>query len=137
MINKNDKYQNNTNNLSTTLDLEKLEPQSHHNEADSRSVFVSNIDFNITPAEIEEHFKDCGEIVRITLFNDNKHLHKNHKQGYSYIEFENVDCVEKALQLNDSILEGNKIKIQRKRTNIRSYNKKKLTLTSNSKQLDL
>lgn len=122
-----------TNNLSTALNLEALGTSIPHNEADSRSVFVSNIDFNITPTEIEDHFKDCGDIIRITLFNDNKHLHKNHKLGYAYIEFEDTASVEKALQLNESVLEGNKIKLQRKRTNIRAYKKKKFTLSSTPK----
>lgn len=122
-----------TNNISTALNLEALGTDIPHNEADSRSVFVSNIDFNITPAEIEDHFKSCGDIIRITLFNDNKHLHKNHKLGYAYIEFEDIASVEKALQLHGSVLEGDKIKIQRKRTNIRSYKKKKFTLNPTPK----
>lgn len=114
--------------LLKALDLTEVTAQEPQNESDKRSVFVSNIDFNITPAEIEDHFHDCGIIVRITIFNDNKHLHKNHKQGFAYIEFRESSDVEKALLLDGSILGGNEIKIKKKRTNIRSYHQKRYTL---------
>lgn len=99
--------------------------QIQPNESDLKSIFVSNIDFNITPNEIEDFFQNCGEIIRITLFNDNKHIHRGHKRGFAYVEFDKEIYVEKALLLNGSILKGNKIKIQKKRTNIPSYHNKK------------
>lgn len=33
---------------------------------DAPGVFVSNIDYNARPEELENHFKDCGEINRVT-----------------------------------------------------------------------
>lgn len=104
-----------------------IEPKTliQQTESDLKSIFVSNIDFEITPNEIEDFFQDCGEIVRITLFNDSKHIHRSHKQGFAYVEFDRETSVERALLFNGSILKGSKIKIQRKRTNIRSYHKKK------------
>lgn len=119
-------YKQNASDVSTkTHDRIDLTILNQQNESDLKSVFLSNIDFEITPNEIEDFFQDCGEVVRITLFNNNKYIHRNHKQGFAYVEFDREACVEKALLLNGSILKGSRVKIRRKRTNIRSYHKKK------------
>lgn len=123
-----DIYKRNTSEINPKAhDLIESKIPIQQTESDLKSIFISNIDFEITPNEIEDFFQDCGDIVRVTLFNDNKHIHKNHKQGFAYIEFDRETCVEKALLFNGSILKGTRIKIQRKRTNIRSYHKKKGT----------
>jgi polyadenylate-binding protein 2 len=33
-------------------------------------VYVKNVDFNANPGDLEEHFKSCGEINRITILID-------------------------------------------------------------------
>lgn len=35
-----------------------------------RSVYVKNVDFNTNPGDLEEHFKACGDINRITILID-------------------------------------------------------------------
>ena len=37
------------------------------NDADERSVFVKNVDFKAEPEELIEHFKNCGEVERVTI----------------------------------------------------------------------
>ena len=33
----------------------------------SRSIFVKNVDYQATVRHLEDHFKDCGPIVRTTI----------------------------------------------------------------------
>lgn len=39
-------------------------------DPDSRSVFVKNVDFSADEQQLTEHFKECGEIVRVTIRKD-------------------------------------------------------------------
>ena len=39
-------------------------------DTDSFSVFVRNLDFSTTTEDLEEHFRQCGEINRITILID-------------------------------------------------------------------
>ncbi|CAI4064903.1 Sgn1p SKDI_09G1640 [Saccharomyces kudriavzevii IFO 1802] len=100
--------------------LSKEEKHAHQLEADSRSIFVGNITLDVTPEQIEEHFQDCGLIKRITLLYDRN---TGAPKGYGYIEFESPAFREKALQLNGVELNGKKIAVSRKRTNIPGFNR--------------
>lgn len=97
---------------------ERLEKQI---ELDSRSIFVGNITTEATAESLEEHFKDCGEIVRVTILYNKL---TGAPKGYAYIEFENVDSVAKALEKKDSQLHGETINVAKKRTNVPGYNNK-------------
>lgn len=87
-------------------------------EADSRSIFVGNIAPEITPEIIDEHFKDCGIIKRITLLYDKN---TGAPKGYAYVEFEDAGAQEKALDHNGSELKESKINVYKKRTNLPGY----------------
>jgi polyadenylate-binding protein 2 len=39
-------------------------------EAEKKSIYIKNVDFSTTPEELEEHFKKCGDINRITILCD-------------------------------------------------------------------
>lgn len=39
-------------------------------DTEERSVFVKNVDYSSEPAELKDHFKECGEIKRITILFD-------------------------------------------------------------------
>lgn len=46
-------------------------PHHESKEAiDSRSVFVGNVDYAASPEEIQDHFKECGSINRVTILLD-------------------------------------------------------------------
>ena len=49
------------------------------NERDRRSVFVGNVHFKTVPQDLQEHFKDCGEINQITILVDK---HTGQPKGY-------------------------------------------------------
>ena len=39
-------------------------------DPDERSVFVKNVDYSAEPEELKEHFKECGEVKRVTILYD-------------------------------------------------------------------
>ena len=39
-------------------------------EADSRSVYVGQVDYSATPEELQEHFAACGTVNRVTILCD-------------------------------------------------------------------
>ena len=39
-------------------------------DPDERSVFVKNVDFSADDETLKEHFKECGDIVRVTIKKD-------------------------------------------------------------------
>lgn len=39
-------------------------------DVDSRSIFVGNVDYSVSPEEIQAHFQECGSINRVTILLD-------------------------------------------------------------------
>ncbi|CCD26383.1 Sgn1p NDAI_0H02090 [Naumovozyma dairenensis CBS 421] len=99
--------------------LSQEERNAEQLDADSRSIFVNNISIDMTPEQIESHFKEFGNhIVRITLFTD------RHSKGCAYIEFDNVEVRELALNSNGTPFNGSVIGVFRKRTNLPKFKRK-------------
>lgn len=90
-------------------------------ESDSRSIFVGNITSEITPEILDEHFKNCGTIKRITLLYDRN---TGAPKGYAYVEFDDTDAQIKALEYNGSELKGANITVYKKRTNLPGYRRR-------------
>ena len=40
------------------------------NDIDSRSIFVGNVDYSVSPEEIQAHFQSAGSINRVTILLD-------------------------------------------------------------------
>ncbi|KAI1850235.1 hypothetical protein JX266_004093 [Neoarthrinium moseri] len=85
------------------------------NDVDSRSIFVGNVDYSVSPEEIQAHFQQCGSINRVTILLDK---FTGQPKGYAYVEFTEPSLVAQALVLNDTVLKGRNIKVTPKRTNI-------------------
>ncbi|KAJ1331923.1 polyadenylate-binding protein 2 [Microdochium nivale] len=85
------------------------------NDIDSRSIFVGNVDYSVSPEEIQAHFQSCGSINRVTILLDK---FTGQPKGYAYVEFTEPSLVAQALVLNDSVLKGRNIKVTPKRTNV-------------------
>ena len=83
-------------------------------EIDSRSVYVGNVDYSVTPEELQAHFQECGTVNRVTILTDKM----GNPKGFAYVEFLEADAVEAACLLEDTELKGRKIKVQPKRTNV-------------------
>lgn len=84
-------------------------------EIDARSVYVGNVDYSATAAELEQHFHGCGAVNRVTILCDK---FTGHPKGFSYVEFADKDSVDNACSLTDSLFKGRQIKVNAKRTNI-------------------
>ncbi|KDD72350.1 hypothetical protein H632_c3475p0, partial [Helicosporidium sp. ATCC 50920] len=51
-------------------------------EADARSVYVGNVDYAVTPEELQMHFQSCGTVNRVTILTDKG----GNPKGFAYIE---------------------------------------------------
>ena len=71
-----------------------IAPPVSDDDRDARSVFVKNVHFAAEKSEIEEHFRDSGEINLITICS-NKMTHQ--PLGYCYIEFQTKQGAANAL----------------------------------------
>ncbi|XP_033368557.1 RNA-binding protein 34 isoform X2 [Parus major] len=80
---------------------------SHDNK---RSVFLGNLSYDICDDAVREHFHDCGEVVGVRVVRD---CRTGLGKGFGYVLFENTDAVHLALKLNNSVLMGRKIRVQR------------------------
>jgi len=89
--------------------------------ADSKSIYVGNVDYSTTAEELMEFFQSCGTVNRITI-PCNKW--SGHPKGYAYIEFKDQDSVVNTMILNDTTFKGRPLKISPKRTNIFGYNRR-------------
>ncbi|XP_052022684.1 embryonic polyadenylate-binding protein 2 [Apodemus sylvaticus] len=83
-------------------------------EADHRSVYVGNVDYGGSAAELEAYFSPCGEIHRVTILCDK---FSGHPKGYAYVEFASQSSVKAAVGLDESTFRGRVIKVLPKRTN--------------------
>lgn len=88
--------------------------QASKDDADSRSVFVGNVDYSCTPEEVQQHFQSCGTVNRVTILTDKF----GQPKGYAYVEFLEPEAVQNALLLNESELHGRQLKVTAKRTNV-------------------
>ncbi|NXA76073.1 RBM34 protein, partial [Thryothorus ludovicianus] len=83
------------------------ETSSHDNK---RSVFLGNLSYDILDDAVREHFLVCGDIVRVRVVRDSR---TGLGKGFGYVLFENTDAVHLALKLNNSVLMGRKVRVQR------------------------
>jgi RNA recognition motif-containing protein len=76
-------------------DLSEIDTAMEDPEAESlsRSIFVSNLHYRVTPKELKAFFKSCGGIERVTIPEDKFGHHK----GYAYLEFSEAESVQLAL----------------------------------------
>jgi len=97
-----------------------METEDDKAAADSKSVYVGNVDYGSTPEEIQQHFQACGVINRVTILCDK---FTGHPKGYAYVEFSEPEHVDAALALDNSLFRGRLIKVTAKRTNIPGFNR--------------
>jgi len=98
--------------------IKKYATENERKEADSKSVFVGNIDFKAKVSDLEEHFQGMGTVVRVTIVT-NKYSGKS--KGFAYIEFESAESVDAALAMNETLFFGRQLQVIKKRTNQHSF----------------
>merc|ERR1719163_2573197 len=102
-----------------TDSVEEVEDGIDREEVDKRSVYIGNVDYGSTPEELQEHFKSCGQINRITILVDK---YTGHPKGFAYVEFGDEQSVQNSLLLNGSLFRGRQLKVTQKRTNVPGWN---------------
>ncbi|KAG1755930.1 hypothetical protein EDB19DRAFT_1892111 [Suillus lakei] len=85
-----------------------METEEDKSIADGRSVFVGNVDYGATPEEIQAHFQACGTINRVTILCDK---FTGHPKGFAYVEFAELDHIDAALAMDNSLFRGRLIKV--------------------------
>lgn len=78
---------------------------------DNTSIYVSNIDHCASDSELAGHFRDVGDIARLTRL---KNKATGYNTGNAYIQFKQASSVGWALELNGSYLRDSCLSIQRK-----------------------
>ncbi|XP_027913240.1 nucleolin 1-like isoform X2 [Vigna unguiculata] len=64
--------------------------------AGSRTICTKNLSYSVERTDLEDLFKDCGEIVDIRLHLDSE----GRFRGFGHIEFASAEAAQKALRLN-------------------------------------
>ncbi|KAG2077638.1 RNA-binding domain-containing protein [Suillus decipiens] len=85
-----------------------METEEDKSIADGRSVFVGNVDYGATPEEIQAHFQACGTINRVTILCDK---FTGHPKGFAYVEFAELEHIDAALAMDNSLFRGRLIKL--------------------------
>ena len=75
---------------------------------ETTSVYVGQVDYSAAPEELHAHFEGCGTVKRVTILCDK---FTGHPKGYAYMEFEDEEAVEKAVELNGSEFKGRQLKV--------------------------
>ncbi|KAJ7499147.1 hypothetical protein FB451DRAFT_1014986 [Mycena latifolia] len=87
-----------------------METEEDKTIADSRSVYVGNVDYSATPEEIQGHFQACGTINRVTILCDK---FTGHPKGFAYVEFAEPEHIDAALTMDNSLFRGRLIKVNK------------------------
>ncbi|KAI1808172.1 hypothetical protein F4811DRAFT_503310 [Daldinia bambusicola] len=56
--------------MHAALEERGQEVSEDRSDVDSRSIFVGNVDYSVSPEEIQAHFQSCGSINRVTILLD-------------------------------------------------------------------
>jgi polyadenylate-binding protein 2 len=56
--------------MQASLDVQSNDLREDKEDIDNRSVFVGNVDYEVSPEEIQAHFQTCGAINRVTILLD-------------------------------------------------------------------
>uniref|UniRef100_A0A8R1IDK0 RRM domain-containing protein n=3 Tax=Caenorhabditis japonica TaxID=281687 RepID=A0A8R1IDK0_CAEJA len=92
-------------------------------EIDSRSVHMSNVDWNSTVEEIEKFFYGCGEIKRVTIPKDK---FTGRQKNFAFIEFDSPKSASMALLMDKSEFRNRFVTVVAKRTNKPGMNASKV-----------
>lgn len=80
-------------------------------EADARTIFVSNVHFAATKDSLSRHFNKFGEVVKVTIVTD---ATTGQPKGSAYVEFMRKESAENALSLDGTSFMSRILKVVRK-----------------------
>ncbi|KAL3832934.1 hypothetical protein ACJIZ3_007670 [Penstemon smallii] len=80
-------------------------------DADSRTIYVSNVNFAATKDSLSRHFNKFGEVLKVIILTDPA---TGQPKGSAYIEFTRKEAAEQALSLDSTSFMSRLLKIVRK-----------------------
>ncbi|QBM85600.1 RNA recognition RRM, RBD, or RNP domain [Metschnikowia aff. pulcherrima] len=104
--------------------LDSLQPQQEQSElpksdADSKSIYVGNVDYEVTPLELQQHFSGCGSVERVTILSNKQ---TGQPKGFAYLEFLlQAEADTAVATMNGSILRDRELKVSFKRANVPAF----------------
>lgn len=107
--------------LGSQMDTDEPAPQAapkdtEKADADARSVYIGNVDYDTTPVELQQHFTAAGPVKRVTIMSNKA---TGQAKGFAYLEFEDAEGAHQAVAaLDGSSFRGRELKVSLKRTNI-------------------
>ncbi|XP_012574971.1 uncharacterized protein [Cicer arietinum] len=75
--------------------------------AASKTIYVRNLSYSVERADMENLFKDCGELVAVRFNTDRE----GRFRGFGHIEFGTEEAAQKALELDNTELLRRRIKV--------------------------
>ncbi|MCP4200743.1 MAG: RNA-binding protein [bacterium] len=77
----------------------------------SASVFVGNLNYQTTEAELSEHFSDAGTVLSARIPLDRE---SGRPRGFGFVEFESEEMAERAVaQFHDAELGGRRLRVNK------------------------
>nr|GMD65477.1 nucleolin 1 [Ipomoea batatas] len=92
---------------SKTPNKQKTPVTSKAESQGSRSLFMGNLSWSIVQADVENFFKDCGEVKDVRFASHRDGMFK----GYGHVEFTTSEAAAKALELNGQQLLGREVRL--------------------------
>ncbi|MCF6765838.1 RNA-binding protein [Thiotrichales bacterium 19S3-7] len=71
-------------------------------------VYVGNLSYNLSEADLHDAFGDCGEIQEVKLITDRD---TGRSKGFAFITFASEDAVQDALELNGTELDNRRVNV--------------------------
>ncbi|GAU43021.1 hypothetical protein TSUD_12760 [Trifolium subterraneum] len=75
--------------------------------AESKTIFVRNLSYSVERTDMEDIFKDCGEVVDVRFNIDSE----GRFRGFGHVEFGTAEAAQKALELDNTELLNRHIKV--------------------------
>ncbi|KAK9877154.1 hypothetical protein WA026_016897 [Henosepilachna vigintioctopunctata] len=106
----------------TDLNEEKEESDEEEPEPDT-TIFVKNLNFKTTEAELKKHFTNCGKIhyASIATKKDKNNPSVTLSMGYGFVRFKTKDAADKALKsMQQTVLDGKSLELKRSERTLQS-----------------
>ncbi|KAB1206156.1 Nucleolin 2 [Morella rubra] len=82
-------------------------PATQQGQTTSKTLFVGNLSYNVERADVENFFKDAGEVADVRFASDPDGRFK----GFGHVEFATAEAAQKAMELNGEDLLGRAVKL--------------------------
>lgn len=85
----------------------------------STKLFVGNLSFNLTEADMEKLFAQHGKVVSVAIPTDRD---SGRKRGFAFVEMETADEAEAAIQsLNGKDVDGRQLAVNLSKPKVKNY----------------